>query len=245
MKISRPTRSALPLQPERLVRDHADQRDREQQQREGEEDVHQPADQRVDPAAEVAGDRRRATVPMTTDEQRGQERDQQRDPGAVDDPAEDVPAVDRLEAERVVPADAAATARSGVCRASGRSGPGGSRSAGCPRSLTISGAKIATRIRSTTKTPPAMRDLVALQPRSRRSGRATGPRPPWPRRPPAPPQAVPRSGRRSRPAEQSSHPFRAGSVDATSRRPSPLLLGLSTSRVDQRQCGGDPVLRMR
>ena len=55
------------LQAEGLVRDDADQREREQQEREGQEDVHRPADQRVDPAAEVAGDRRPATVPMTTD----------------------------------------------------------------------------------------------------------------------------------------------------------------------------------
>ena len=40
-------------------------------------------------------------------QQRGEERDQQRDPGAVDDPAEDVAAVHRLDAEQEVAVHAA------------------------------------------------------------------------------------------------------------------------------------------
>ena len=64
---------------------------------------------RVDPAAEEArhgpedgADHHR--------EQGGEDRDQQRDAGAVHDPAEDVAAVDRLEPHQVVPADPAEVA---------------------------------------------------------------------------------------------------------------------------------------
>ena len=47
---------------------------------------------------------------MTTDSSVAQEGDEQRDPGAVDDAGEAVAAVDRLDAEQVVPADAAEAA---------------------------------------------------------------------------------------------------------------------------------------
>src|SRR5205814_10694510 len=70
-----------------LLRQYRDQRDREQQQRERQEDVHRPADQAVDPTAEVSGDDAQDDAEYHGD-QRGQERHQQRDPGAVDDLAE-------------------------------------------------------------------------------------------------------------------------------------------------------------
>ena len=57
-------------------------------------------------------------VPIGDREQGGEEGDQQRDPGAVDDPAEDVAAVHRLDPERVVPAHPAELAE----RAEGAAG---------------------------------------------------------------------------------------------------------------------------
>ena len=52
-------------------------------------------------------------------QQGGQEGDEQRDAGAVDDPAEDVAPVDRLDAHQVVPAHARRRARSGATGAAG------------------------------------------------------------------------------------------------------------------------------
>ena len=46
-------------------------------------------------------------VPITTETQRGEDRDEQRDAGAVEHPAEDVAPVDGLQAHRVLPAHAA------------------------------------------------------------------------------------------------------------------------------------------
>jgi hypothetical protein len=95
-----------------VVRDDAAERDREDQQREREEEVHQPADDRVDPAAEVAGDD--AEHGADDDRQQGrQERDEERDPGAVDHAAEQVAAVQRLQAEQEVLADAVPVADRG------------------------------------------------------------------------------------------------------------------------------------
>ena len=103
-------------------------------------------------------------VPIATESMRGEEGDQQRDPGAVDDPAEDVAAVDAAPRPSGGPSP---------CR---RSWPIGSsvppavsmRSwlncvGGSPRSLTIRGAKTATRTRKTRKAAPAMAILSRLR----------------------------------------------------------------------------------
>ena len=78
--------------------DDRHQHQRQQQRREGEDDVHHPHDQRVDPAAEVAGDQ--------PDEDAGDQRqrhhheaDDQRVARAVDQPREDV-AAERVGAEQ-------------------------------------------------------------------------------------------------------------------------------------------------
>ena len=87
-----------------LQEDGAD-REGEQQLREGQEEVHQPADHRVDPAAEVAG----GDAQDGADADRhdgGEERDEQRDAGTGDDAAEDVAAEHRVGSEQVVGVDA-------------------------------------------------------------------------------------------------------------------------------------------
>lgn len=78
--------------------------------REGEQTVHHPADEGVDPAAEEAGEDAQHRSEDHRDHGR-QEADQQRDPGAVEDAGEDVAAVDRLDTEQVVATDAAQGAR--------------------------------------------------------------------------------------------------------------------------------------
>ncbi|MGX1272481.1 hypothetical protein RKD18_005675 [Streptomyces phaeoluteigriseus] len=60
----------------------------------------------VDPAAEEAGEDAQDGSEDHGDDRR-QEADQQGDPGAVEDAGEDVAAVDRLDAQQVVAADAA------------------------------------------------------------------------------------------------------------------------------------------
>ena len=149
-------------QPERLVRDDTGQRDREHQERERQEDVHRPADHRVDPAAEVAGDdaERRADDHR---EQGREERDQQRDPGAVDDPAEDVAAERRLDTHQVLRVERAERERRRGCQ--------GRRvdrllvelvGVVADHACTISGAKIAIRISRMITMPPAIATLSRL-----------------------------------------------------------------------------------
>src|SRR5690606_35965943 len=82
------------------------QGDREQQQREGEEDVHGAADHGVHPAAEVAGEDAEHGAAGDA-QQGGQEGDEQGDARPVGDPAEQVTPVDRFHAEQVFFAHAA------------------------------------------------------------------------------------------------------------------------------------------
>ncbi len=91
---------------ERTVRDHAGQCEREQQDREREEDVHGAADQRVDPAAVVAGDDSR-DGPDDHGEEGRQECDEKGDACAVDDTGEDVAPVDGFDPEEELTADPA------------------------------------------------------------------------------------------------------------------------------------------
>ena len=103
MKISKAIRELVALQAERLVREDTRQGYGQDQQRKGKEDIHQPAGEGVGPAANKTGnDAERG--PDKDRQQGGQERDQQRDPAAVHDPAEDVAAVHRLNAHQVIPA---------------------------------------------------------------------------------------------------------------------------------------------
>src|ERR1700761_809329 len=86
------------------IRDHADQGDGENQQRESQEHVHGPRDDGVNPAPEIAGDD--AEKHPDDHGQRGrQEADQQRVAGANDDPGQHVTAGDRLDTEWMSEAD--------------------------------------------------------------------------------------------------------------------------------------------
>src|SRR3954453_595632 len=92
------------------VRDDARQRDGEDEQREGQEDVHQAADEAVDPAAEEG--RGHAHGHADDHGQSGrQERDERGDAAGVDDPAEEVAPVDGFDAEEELPARPAEAAR--------------------------------------------------------------------------------------------------------------------------------------
>src|ERR1700761_1518463 len=88
------------------IGDHADQGDGENQQRKSQEHVHGPGDDGVDPATEIAGDDAEE-YPDDHGQGRGQETDQQRVAGAVDDPGQHVTAGDGLDTERVSQADPA------------------------------------------------------------------------------------------------------------------------------------------
>ena len=91
------------LQTERLVREDAGQGHREDQQREGQKHIHQPAGEGVHPAAEETGDDAERG-PDSHRQQGGQKGNQQGYPAAVHDPAEDVATVHRLNAHEVIPA---------------------------------------------------------------------------------------------------------------------------------------------
>ena len=135
----------------------------EEQLREGEQQVHHPADHRVDPAAEVAGDDAEDDAEDDGD-QGGEEGDQQRDPRAVDDPAEHVAAVDRLDAEEEVPADAAAGARSGVPK-SGSIWSWWNSSGGWPNRLDDQRGEDRDERQEEDDDAAGQRDLVPLEPR--------------------------------------------------------------------------------
>ena len=81
-------------------------RQQDQQQREGEDEVHHPAERGVQPAARVTGDDADRDTDGERDECPG-EGDQQRDPRAVEQPGEQVTAGARLDAEGVLQADPA------------------------------------------------------------------------------------------------------------------------------------------
>src|SRR6201999_247716 len=81
------------------------QRDGEQQQREGQEDVHQPVDDGVDPPTEVTGDDAHDGADDHRQD-RGAERDEQRVLGADQDPGQHVATELRVDAQRVREADA-------------------------------------------------------------------------------------------------------------------------------------------
>ena len=128
----------------------------------GEEDVGDAHDQRVGDRRRRSRRRRRATSPMISAIDGGDDADLQRDPGAVDHPAEHV---------------AADACR---CRTSARP-TGGCRKSPVTRSRdrrtgAISGAKIATSTRKTMKTSPTMASLLRLNRRQtslpERAGRA-------------------------------------------------------------------------
>ncbi len=106
------TRATLGARPnvclEALGQD-ARHRQQDEQQREGEDEVHQPAEGGVQPAPRVAGDDADHDAQDEGDERAG-ERDQQRDPRAVEQPGEQVTPGAGLDAERVGQADAAPSA---------------------------------------------------------------------------------------------------------------------------------------
>ena len=96
-------------------------------------------------------------------EQRGEERDQQRDPGAVDDPAEDVAAVDAARRPSRWSPLMPPNAPLGAERA-GRSGPGGTRSAGAPSSFDDQRREDRHQDQEDDDDAAGHGDLVALEP---------------------------------------------------------------------------------
>ncbi len=105
-KIRTAIRSELPDRPNAVFGMTPASASANTRQREGQEHVHGPGDDRVEPAAEVAGDDAEEGADNHREHGR-HERDQQRVPGADDDPGEQVPAGLRFHAERVVQADPA------------------------------------------------------------------------------------------------------------------------------------------
>ena len=145
---------------------------------------------RVDDAAEEAGDDAEDRAD-DHGEQRREEGDEQGDLGAVDDAAEDVAAVDRLEPEEEVPGHAAVRADRDL-------------GVGVDELLVELVRRVAEQADDERggdrdddevddEEAAGERDLVALEPRSRRSGRASAPR--CASRPAGRTRAAPRSRR--------------------------------------------------
>lgn len=87
-------------------RDDREQRQRHDHQRQGDEDVGDPAQQLINPSAAERGGDAQGDADGDLDDRRGQ-RDAQRHPGAVDETGEQVASGLRFDAEPVVAADAA------------------------------------------------------------------------------------------------------------------------------------------
>jgi hypothetical protein len=87
-----------------MIRNHADQCQREDKQRESKEDIHRPCDDPVEPSAEVTGDDPEEDADRDGEE-RGEEGDEQGILCAVHDPAEHIPAVDGFHAQWMRGAD--------------------------------------------------------------------------------------------------------------------------------------------
>ncbi len=145
-------RMRVRLAPKRATRASANRQDGE-----GEQDVHEPCDDRVEHAAVVTGDEPEGEPEDEGD--RGRPHPHlERDAGAVDEPRQDV------AAEVVCPEKKRAS----------KARPGGRRSrgpyseywvlGGWPIRLVRSGAKMATRQMNTTNPRETMADLVAAQP---------------------------------------------------------------------------------
>ena len=108
------------LSPGRLesLRDDGAQGDEHQEEREGQQQVGEAADEGVEPATLVGGDDADGRADDGDEHDRG-DRDEQRDAGAVDEAGEQVAAGERLHAERVLPGGAAPRALRAGCPVAG------------------------------------------------------------------------------------------------------------------------------
>jgi hypothetical protein len=104
-RVRRPTQ-LIAGKAERRIRYDADQRDRENQKREGQEDIHGAGDKGVRPAAEIASDNTKENADHDG-EGGGEKPDQERVPGAIDHSAQHVTASNWLNAEGMSGADPA------------------------------------------------------------------------------------------------------------------------------------------